>query len=129
MDFSSRADMEVADYIAGQTQPGEKIFIWGFEPEIYFLSQRENATRFIYNFPLYGPHARVNLQQEFISDLGMQKPVYMLIVKNDAIPHVTATSEDSWAAYKSFTDFHDFVSRHYHFETAIEDFMIYRLNQ
>jgi len=128
-DFSSRADIEVADYIAGQTQPSEKIFIWGFEPEIYFLSQRENATRFIYNFPLYGPHARVDLQQEFISDLGMQKPVYMLIVKNDAIPHVTATSEDSWAAYKSFTDFHDFVSIHYHFETAIEDFVIYRLNQ
>ena len=128
-DFSSRADMEVADYVAAHTQPDEKIFIWGFEPEVYFLSQHENATRFIYNFPLYGPYAIGTLQQEFIRDLKAQQPVYILIVKNDAIPHVTATQQDSWAGYKSFNEFYDFVSRYYHFETTIEDFLIYRIDK
>jgi len=128
-DFSSRADMEVAEYIASHSKQDEKIFVWGFEPSIYFLSQRENATRFIYNFPLYGPNANPELRLEFLNELQEQKPVYIVIVKNDAISHVTATSDDSWTAYNSFNELHNFVLTHYHFETTIEDFVIYRFDK
>lgn len=128
-DFSSRANIDVADYIVSHTKPVESIFIWGFEPGIYFLSQRQNATRFIYNFPLYGPNTSLKLQQEFNLSIQAQKPVYILIVRNDAIPWVTATTEDSWAAFNSFEDFHNFVSENYHVETTIEDFTIYRINE
>jgi hypothetical protein len=126
-DFSARANMEVAEYVGANTKADEKILIWGFEPSIYFLSQRGNATRFIYNFPLYGPNARPEFRQEFLKEIREQKPIYIVIARNDGIFNVTATNEDSWAAFNSFGEFHDFVLQNYRFETTIEDFTIYRL--
>ena len=126
LDFSVRADMEIAEYLIANTNQDERIFIWGFEPGIYFLSQRRNATRFIYNFPLYGPNATSELQQEFLKDIREQKPVYIAIVRNDSIFHVTATNQDSWTAFISFGEFQEFVLENYQVETTIENFVIYR---
>ena len=126
---SSHADLEIAEYLISNTGKDETIFIWGFDPSVYFLSERGNATRFAYNFPLYGPKASPELQQEFISEIQVQIPVYVVIVRNDSIFHVTATADDSWAAFNSFDEFHTFVLENYHIETTIEDFILYRLNQ
>jgi len=128
-DSSIRADMEVAKYLRANTNQDERVFVWGFEPAIYFLSQRQNATRFIYNITLYGPNASPESQQEFLGAIREQNPVYVVIVRNDAITHVTATSEDSWAAFNAWVDFHDFVTKNYRLETTIENFVIYRLEQ
>jgi 4-amino-4-deoxy-L-arabinose transferase-like glycosyltransferase len=127
-DFSSRADMEVAEYFITHTKKDEKIYIWGFEPSIYFLSQRTNATRFPSDFVLYGPNASPEWRLEFITEIKTEKPVYIAIVKYDNMFFVTGSIEDSWEAYNSFDKFHDFVIKNYHLETIIEDFTLYRLN-
>jgi hypothetical protein len=36
----------VARAVAERTQPGDKVFVWGQAPEIYWLSQRDPATRY-----------------------------------------------------------------------------------
>jgi hypothetical protein len=126
-DFSSRANMQAAGYLNAKTNPSERVFIWGFEPGIYFLSQRQNATRFIYNINLYGPNASLELRQGFLEEIREQIPIYIVIVMNDSMPFVTATSEDSWTSFNSFNEFHSFVLGNYRLETTIEDFVIYRL--
>lgn len=126
-DFSSQADINVAEYLKVNTKLDEKIFIWGFEPSVYFLSERKNATRFIYNFPLYGPNASPELQAEFLTNIQKEKPTYILVVKNDAMYHVTATNDDSWIAFNGFNEFHNFVMNNYRFEVVIEDFVLFRL--
>lgn len=126
-DFSSRADIQVAEYLKANTTQDETVFIWGFEPGIYFLSQRQNATRFIYNIILYGPNASPQLQQVFLQEIQAQKPIYIIIVRNDNMEFVTATPEDSRSAFNSFEHFHNFVMENYQLETTIEDFAIYRL--
>ncbi|NWF64047.1 MAG: glycosyltransferase family 39 protein [Chloroflexi bacterium] len=128
-DFSSRANLEAAAYFSTHADQDESIFIWGFEPGVYFLSQRQNATRFIYNFPLYGPNADPVLRAEFVRDLRQQRPVYIAIVRNDGMFQVTASQEDSWEAFNSFAEFRQFVFENYALETTIEDFEIYRLNE
>lgn len=125
---SYQAEAAVSRYINSNTRQDDRIFVWGFNPSIYFLSQRRNATRFIYNFTLYGPNASPDLRQEFISEIQEQKPAYVVIVKNDAIFHVSATTEDSWTAFITFDEFHHFVLENYHLETTIEDFVLYRLD-
>ena len=128
-DFSSRATINVAKYIKSKTSPDQKVFIWGFEPGVYFLSQRMNATRFIYNFPLYGPNASTALKQEFIKDIQAQKPTYILILRNDNMFHVTGTDNDSWIEFNRFNEFYNFVIENYQFETSIEDFEIYHIKR
>ena len=51
-----------------------------------------------------------------------------MIVQNDAIPWVTGTNNDSLAAFLDFQELRNLVSEHYMFETQIEDFYLYRLN-
>lgn len=126
-DFSSRANMQVAEYLSVHTNQAERVFIWGFEPGIYFLSQRQNATRFIYNIKLYGPNASPELRQAFLAEIREQKPTYIVIVRNDSMVYVTATSEDSWTAFNSFNTFRSFLLGNYRLETIIEDFVLYRL--
>jgi hypothetical protein len=39
---------EVASYVRASTKPGEEIIVWANEPEVYFLSERRSASRYIY---------------------------------------------------------------------------------
>jgi len=34
--------------------PGEAVFIWGDDPELYYLAQRRPATRFLFTYPFTG---------------------------------------------------------------------------
>lgn len=43
---------EVSHYLAERTAPDDPIFVWASEPQIYYLAQRQPATRFIYDYPL-----------------------------------------------------------------------------
>jgi hypothetical protein len=126
-DFSSRADMQVAEYLNAHTSQDEKIFIWGFESGVYFLSQRQNATRFIYNIMFYGRNTSPELKRELLEQIREEKPSYVIIVRNDGMSQVTDTAEDSWATFQSFDEFHGFVLENYQYETTIEDFTIYHL--
>lgn len=126
-DFSSHADLEVAEYLSAHTGRDEKVFIWGFESGVYFLSQRQNATRFIYNIMFYGRNASPELKQELLDQIRAEKPSYIIVVRNDVMHHVTDTFDDSLAAFHSFEAFHDFVLENYRLETTIEDFTFYRL--
>jgi hypothetical protein len=39
---------QVGDLVRRQTQPSERVFVWGFVPELYLFSQRLPCTRFLY---------------------------------------------------------------------------------
>src|SRR5688500_17752426 len=48
-DFNLAADRDVALEVRERTRQTDKIFVWGFEPAIYWFADREPASRFIYN--------------------------------------------------------------------------------
>ena len=54
----------LAARLAQITKPEDKVFIFGCEPEIYFYARRTCATRYIFLFPFYWPHA--DLKEEEI---------------------------------------------------------------
>lgn len=127
-DYSVQADFEVAAYLKSHTGQSDKLFIWGFEPTIYFLAELSSASRFLYNFPLYGAFGWLEFRDQLVADLEQNEPKYIVIVQNDAIPWVTGTNNDSLAAFLDFQELRNLVSEHYMFETQIEDFYLYRLN-
>lgn len=125
-DYSPRVDMEVAAYIQAHTAPEETVFVWGFEPTIYFLSQRACASRFIYNYPLYGRYPWPELRDECLMELERRPPRYIVVVRNDSIPWVTGTTDDSQQALAGFEGLVRLMTRRYELETAIEDMTLYR---
>jgi len=67
---------ELVAAIQSYSDPDDKIFIWGAEPELYWLAERRATTRFIYHYP-----ARDNpvLLRELLADLEESPPVLVLI--------------------------------------------------
>ncbi len=43
-----KTELEVASYINQNSTPEDRLFVWGFNPELYVLSDRMPASRFIY---------------------------------------------------------------------------------
>jgi len=54
----------IGGYIAQNTRPDERVFVFGAEAEILFYAQRVSATRYIFLFPLYGPYRDALTQQK-----------------------------------------------------------------
>ncbi|MFI5335709.1 MAG: ArnT family glycosyltransferase [Opitutales bacterium] len=40
--------LRIARYISERSSPAERIFIWGYQPDVYLFSDRRPASRFIY---------------------------------------------------------------------------------
>lgn len=40
--------VRVAEYIRDHTQPADRIFVWGYHPDIYLFADRRPASRFVY---------------------------------------------------------------------------------
>lgn len=125
-DYSVRADMEAAAYLKSQTDENDTLFIWGFEPTVYFLAERSSASRFLYNFPLYGDFGWPELRVQLVEELEQNKPQYIVVVQNDPIPWVTGTENDSISALLEFPELYKLIAERYTFETQIEDFYLYR---
>lgn len=126
-DFSLRANLEAAEYIKKDSTSNDTIYVWGFEPLIYFLSERNCSSRFIYNFPLYGNFSwKEQFRKEFIKEIKANKPKFILVVRGDSIPWVTGTKDSSMAAFSKFSEFYNFTKKEYELSTFIQNFIILR---
>jgi hypothetical protein len=128
-DFSLTADREVASYVQDRTDTDEGVFIWGFEPLVYFLADRRPASRFIYTVPLVTDWSPPEWREELIRDLADKPPRYILILHNDRLPWMTGRRDDSAAQLLSFPALRGVLDERYEKESTIEDFTVWRLSQ
>lgn len=118
--------LRVIGYLQENTSPGDKVFVWGNEPLIYFLSQRRASTRFISNLALvsvWGPPA---WQRELLRDLKNSWPRFIVVARNDSVPTVTYTNWDSEECLQTFPELATFISDNYHPVADLRDFSIYQ---
>jgi len=128
-DFSFEASMELARYIEANTSADEPIFIWGFEPVVYFLSDRDPPTRFIMNTPLFGAMAHAEYIEELLDDLEKNPPVYFVVATGDALIWVRGTSEDSLAALAEMPKLRGFLEGRYEYACRVADYEVFRLRR
>ena len=71
----------IADHIAQNSRPEDRVLIVGSEPQILFYARRRSATRYIYFYPLTGdfPDARAR-QQAVIEEVRGARPLYVVWV-------------------------------------------------
>lgn len=123
--FSARAIVEAGHYLQDHTDPADAIFVWSFEPAVYFLSERASASRFIFNFPLYGDFAWPEYREAFLAEMAANRPRIILVARNDAMPWVSGTQDDSQAAFEKFLPFKQFVESEYEPVGQVAQFTIY----
>jgi len=125
-DYNLNADRDVALEVRSRTSSADPIFIWGFEPSIYWLAQRPLASRFIYNVPQRSEWQRAYARAELMRDLQKNKPTIFIVEHNDVFPSVTGHILDSQGELRAFPELQQFVLADYELVKQIEDFDIYQ---
>jgi hypothetical protein len=66
---------DVASYLDDRLSPGQEVFVWAAEPQIYYLADVSPATRFVYDYPVDRlPAAR----SEVLAALERDPPRYIV---------------------------------------------------
>jgi 4-amino-4-deoxy-L-arabinose transferase-like glycosyltransferase len=117
------------DYVTANTYQTDKIYIWGFDPLVYYLSGRHSSSRFIYNYPLFWKSNNEVFRNEFMEEIELNLPELILIAHNDALYYISGYPEDSWLILNHFSEFDNFIKRNYIFNTRIDNFSFYKLNK
>jgi hypothetical protein len=84
---------ESVRYIVANTQPDDKILIWGSEPVINFLSNRSSPVRYTYFYNTFYAkgYGGKSLSAELLNDLQTKKPV--LIIYTGDTPFINITPD------------------------------------
>ena len=70
---------EIANYIKSNSAENDKIAILGSEPQIYFYSDRQSATGYIYTYGLMEIHDyNKRMQEEMIAEIEKNNPKFLV---------------------------------------------------
>ncbi|MDI6892700.1 MAG: hypothetical protein QMD08_06950 [Actinomycetota bacterium] len=135
-EFSYYPAHVTARYVAGRTDEEDCIFVWGYQPAVYFLSDRKNASRFIFNYPFltyilgemipssYAP-MRGGMRKTLVRELESSEPKYIIISTWESNPKASL----DWVEFERFENLRNFVFNRYLFEKKIGRYFIYRQNE
>ncbi len=104
---------KLANYLKERTQPGDYIFQWGLEPELYFLADRRSPNR---NLVSVSPAWAQNPQEEvnqMAQDIMQKQPRYIIM-------------QPEWQEWPGFDEVSYIVNNYYVLENYIASCNVYR---
>jgi len=128
----------VAKYVRGNTEPDDRVLVWGFQPFINLMARRESSTGVLsYPVLIESPYSD-KLNDRFYQELVENKPVLivdMVNPDNDTMPLIDPVrrEEEQSQRLKRFIppsnldQVFDYIYSNYRLETEINGVMIYRL--
>jgi 4-amino-4-deoxy-L-arabinose transferase-like glycosyltransferase len=125
-EFVADESLQMADFLRQRVVPGDSLFIWGFRPEVYYLSQLNPAVRFIFQFPLVADWYPIEWRQETVDILWAALPPYVLVMQVDYMPWVTGSHDDSHTLLQQYEALNDWLIYNYERDAQIGNFLIWR---
>ncbi|MEP7053401.1 MAG: glycosyltransferase family 39 protein [Pseudomonadota bacterium] len=124
-DFNLQADRDVGLEVRSRTGSADRIFVWGFEPAIYWFAEREPASRFIYDVAQRSEWQKGYARAELMRDLDAHVPAMVIVQHNDVFPAVTGHAWDSHDELPAFPELAGYIEHGYELVKRIEDFDLY----
>jgi hypothetical protein len=129
-DFKPWESERVVRYLEKRTQPGNTLYVFGFRPEIYYMTDLRPATRFQAQFPLVADWWPPQWRQEAVDDLWAALPPYTLILQADYMDWVTGKKDQDSATLMAYDerlqDLEDWLIFNYQEVRVIGDFRIWQ---
>jgi len=130
---------EVAREVAQRTRPGDRIFVWGYWPQLYYYARRMPATRFVYAQTLSGyvPGQPASLDPESDTSAYLVAGHWQTFA-DDMARHPAELIVDTapgaihfWEKYPvaRYPVLRDLIARRYSRETVVAGVAIYRLSR
>lgn len=130
-----------AAYIRGHTRPSDHILVWGQAADVYLLSGRTPASRFIFPQPLLTPgYSDSTLVDAFISDIRATRPAMIIDVNHGGLEGWQLTPpldrwdptwqyplpHAYWAMTPALKRFYDLVAAEYVPADTVGQWIVYR---
>lgn len=125
-EFVADESLKVSNFLRAREAEGDSLYIWGFRPEVYYMSGLNPATRFIFQFPLVANWYPLEWKKENVDILWAALPPYVLVLQVDYMPWVTGSHEDSNTLLQEYTELNNWLVFNYERETQIGNFFIWR---
>lgn len=130
--FDFTEDFDVASYLQARTSSSDRIQVWGYESLVYYLADRDAASRFQMTHPLVmrvpgqdiTPMQR-RWRQEFMNDMVQQQPVFIAVVKDDNW-WWAPNEQTSEQLLDDFPEWKEYIHKNYALQQTIGRFLIYR---
>jgi hypothetical protein len=130
--FDFTESWEVAKYLRAHTAPGDPIQVWGYESLVYYLAEREAASRFQTSHGLVmrvPGHELTPMQQrwraEFMRAVRQRPPRYVAVVRGDNWWWAPG-EQTSEQLLDDFPEWKRFIDEHYVLEHTVGRFLVYR---
>jgi hypothetical protein len=125
-DYNLASDRRVARAVAQRTGSDDTVYVWGFEPAIYWLSERRPASRYIYNVAQRSSWESEHARRGLMTDLWKRPPKVIVVQARDVFPSVTGTNTDSRDELPSFPELYALVQAEYELVTRVDFFDVYQ---
>jgi len=112
-DYFVLSDIRLARYIENETLDCEEVFIWGYNPGVYFYADRRFPSRFLYSYPMVASGYRQSFREELVEALLSDPPVIFAVQHGDATPHVMGHALSSNETFEEFQALSGFVRGEY----------------
>jgi len=131
--FDFTESWDTAAWLREHTRPDERIQVWGHESLVYYLADRDAASRFQTSNPMvvHQPGKPVSAMQqgwreEFMHSMLSSPPVYIAVVQKDNWWWAPG-QQTSWQLLDEFPEFKAFLFDRYAEVHRIGRFVIFRL--
>lgn len=124
-DYSLDGDRQAVVALREHLRPGDHLYVWGFEPLIYWLGDFQPSSRYIYNVPQRATWQAERPRRELLADLAQHPPSALVVQHADVFPFVTGNHLGSGDSLALFPDLEAWAHERYSFSRRVEDFEIW----
>jgi 4-amino-4-deoxy-L-arabinose transferase-like glycosyltransferase len=125
-EFRADESLQVVELLRARVVPGDSLFIWGFRPEIYYLSGLNPAVRFIFQFPLVADWYPAEWRDQTAEILWAALPPYVIVAQVDYMPWVTGSHDDSNTLLQQYPELNDWLIYNYERDSQIGNLFLWR---
>lgn len=118
-------ELQVVRYLQSHSVPGDKVYVWGTAPLVYFLSGRDCASRFVSNLALVSDWAPAAWRDELVQTLKSKRPRFIIVERRDAIPAVSGTTLDSQEYLVRYPALASLLHQQYRPAKVLRNFIVY----
>ncbi|MBK9258264.1 MAG: glycosyltransferase family 39 protein [Polyangiaceae bacterium] len=124
-DVSAVRNRAVADLLREKVPDDRSVYVWGFEPQIYDMSGRKAASRYIYNVAQRVEWAKHEHRAVLMDELQKNPPAAIVVERHDVFPMVTGNALGSADSLKDFDALKTLIDEKYTHLTTIHDMDVF----
>lgn len=125
VDYDLDVDRRAARTVARIVPEGRAVYVWGFEPAVYWFSARPPASRYIYDVPQRAAWQRERARADLLSDLAATPPAAIVVQHGDVFGFVTGDELDSHRALETFPELRRMLKKEFSLVDSVDDLDVY----